>query len=44
MWLYAHAEEIGIDQSRIGIGGDSAGGVYPKKLLEIKSMRTLVLD
>ena len=25
-WVYKHADEIGIDRSRIGIGGDSAGG------------------
>ncbi len=25
-WVYDHADEIGIDRSRIGIGGDSAGG------------------
>ena len=25
-WIYKHADEIGIDRSRIGIGGDSAGG------------------
>lgn len=25
-WAYEHAEEFGIDISRIGIGGDSAGG------------------
>ena len=25
-WIYEHAEELGIDRSRIGIGGDSAGG------------------
>jgi len=24
-WVYDHAEELGIDQARIGIGGDSAG-------------------
>lgn len=27
MWLYEHAEEIGIGRTRIGIGGDSAGGM-----------------
>ena len=26
VWLHEHAEEIGIDPDRIGIGGDSAGG------------------
>ena len=26
-WLYAHADEAGIDPARIGIGGDSAGGM-----------------
>lgn len=26
LWLHAHAEELGIDPGRIGIGGDSAGG------------------
>ena len=26
LWLHAHAEELGIDPERIGIGGDSAGG------------------
>lgn len=25
-WLFAHAEELGVDTSRIGIGGESAGG------------------
>ena len=25
-WIYEHADEIGVDRSRIGIGGDSAGG------------------
>ena len=26
VWLHEHADEIGIDPDRIGIGGDSAGG------------------
>lgn len=26
-WLYAHIDEAGIDHARIGIGGDSAGGM-----------------
>lgn len=26
VWLHEHADEIGIDPERIGIGGDSAGG------------------
>ena len=25
-WTFEHADEIGIDRDRIGIGGDSAGG------------------
>lgn len=25
-WVYAHAEELGISQKKIGVGGDSAGG------------------
>lgn len=25
-WVYRHAEELGLDRDRIGIGGDSAGG------------------
>jgi acetyl esterase/lipase len=25
-WLFGHAEELGVDASRIGIGGESAGG------------------
>ncbi len=25
-WVYEHAEELGIDRNRIGIGGDSVGG------------------
>lgn len=25
-WVYEHADEIGVDRSRVGIGGDSAGG------------------
>ena len=25
-WVYDHADELGIDRNRIGIGGDSAGG------------------
>jgi acetyl esterase len=26
LWVKAHAEEIGIDPNRVGVGGDSAGG------------------
>jgi acetyl esterase len=26
LWVKAHAEEIGIDTNRVGVGGDSAGG------------------
>ena len=25
-WVFAHADELGIDETKIGIGGDSAGG------------------
>ena len=25
-WVFAHANELGIDETKIGIGGDSAGG------------------
>ena len=26
LWVKAHAEELGIDSNRVGVGGDSAGG------------------
>lgn len=31
-WVYDHAEEVGIDKNRIGIGGDSAGGALTAAL------------
>jgi acetyl esterase/lipase len=31
-WVYAHAEELGIDRSKIAVGGESAGGTYAASL------------
>jgi len=31
-WVHAHAEELGIDRSRIAVGGESAGGTYAASL------------
>src|SRR5579864_7916863 len=31
-WAYAHAAELGIDRSRIAVGGESAGGTYAASL------------
>jgi acetyl esterase/lipase len=31
-WVHAHAEELGIDRSRIAVGGESAGGYHAASL------------
>jgi len=31
-WVHAHAEELGIDRSRIAVGGESAGGTHAASL------------
>ncbi|HXH68567.1 MAG TPA: alpha/beta hydrolase [Candidatus Limnocylindrales bacterium] len=31
-WVHAHAEELGIDRSKIAVGGESAGGTYAASL------------
>jgi len=31
-WVYAHAEELGIDRSKIAVGGESAGGGHAASL------------
>ena len=43
-WVYEHAEELGIDRNRIGIGGDSAYGIYEKAIRQIRGTVKKVLQ
>ena len=43
-WVYEHAEELGIDRNRIGIGGDSAGGIYEKAIRQIRGTVKKILQ
>ncbi|MCK6508658.1 alpha/beta hydrolase [Myxococcota bacterium] len=42
-WIVANAEEIGIDRSRLGIGGDSAGGNLAASVVNTRRKQNLPL-